>query len=158
MTKLIASASALMMLSIPAAAFGQDKAPRAAPQTAFRASLDNAAVRAIDSKEIERLYAGQGSSRVLKSLHVSLIALNVMDIVTTRKALARGGVEANPVMKGVVGSRAAFYGVKAVSATAMILMGEKLAKRSRKAAVISAIAANVLTATVVAHNMRQLNR
>lgn len=155
MTKLIASAAALVTLSLPAAVSAQDTTPPGISKAAFRASLDSAPVRAIDSKDIEKRFAGQGSSPLLKTLYGSLAALNVIDVVSSRKALARGGVERNPLMKDAINDNMLAYGIKAATTAGTVLMIEKMAKRNRKAAIVSAFIANGVTALVVANNLRQ---
>lgn len=91
----------------------------------------------------------------LVPMYVSLAALNALDFATTSRALSSGaGQESNPLMKPIVGNRAAFLAVKAGSAVGTIWMTERLRKRHPRAAVVLMAATNGLLTAVVAHNMR----
>lgn len=91
----------------------------------------------------------------LLPLYASLGALQALDVHSTSRGLARGGREANPVMDPVVGNRAAFIGVKAVTTAGVIWASERLwRKQNRKAAVILTALTNIGLAAVVANNYR----
>ena len=90
----------------------------------------------------------------LVPLYVSFGALQVLDAQSTSQALARGGVEANPLVKGFAGNDAAMLAVKAAGTAGVIYASEKMWKRNRKAAVIFMVAANAGMAWVVQHNYR----
>lgn len=90
----------------------------------------------------------------LMPLYGSLIALQGLDIHSTRSALGSGGSEANPAMRPVVQNSAAFVAVKAGATAGVIWASEKLWKKNRKAAVIFASVVNVAMAAVVANNYR----
>jgi hypothetical protein len=90
----------------------------------------------------------------LMPLYGSLIALQGLDIHSTRRALGSGGSEANPAMRPVVKNSAAFVAVKAGATAGVIWASEKLWKKNRKAAVIFASVVNVAMAAVVANNYR----
>ena len=90
----------------------------------------------------------------LMPLYGSLIALQGLDIHSTRSALGAGGAEANPAMRPVVKNSAAFVAVKAGATAGVIWASEKLWKKNRKAAVIFASVVNVAMAAVVANNYR----
>lgn len=56
-------------------------------------------------------------------LAVSLVVLNLLDVVLTRAVLDRGGVEANPLMRDLMTGMAAPLGLKAlVAGTAALLL------------------------------------
>jgi hypothetical protein len=56
-------------------------------------------------------------------LAAAIVVLNLADVVLTRAVLANGGVEANPLMQGLMSGLAAPLGLKAVVAgTAGILL------------------------------------
>src|SRR6185369_13114802 len=59
---------------------------------------------------------GLAAPALRRSTYVSYSALQVLDFVSTRKALGAGGREANPAMSGVVKSNAALFAVKAGTA------------------------------------------
>lgn len=90
----------------------------------------------------------------LMPLYGSLIALQGLDIHSTRSALGAGGAEANPAMRPVVKNGAAFVAVKAGATAGVIWASEKLWRKNRKAAVIFASVVNVAMAAVVANNYR----
>jgi len=89
-----------------------------------------------------------------RSLYVSFAALQVMDAVSTSKALGAGGVEANPAMAGIVKNKTAFMAVKVGTAAAAALFTEKLAKNHPRRATVVMMVLNVAYAGIVAHNYR----
>jgi hypothetical protein len=91
----------------------------------------------------------------LLSLYGSLIALQGLDIHSTRRGLASGaGRELNPVMRPVVRNSAAFIAVKASATAGVIWASEKMWKKNRKAAVAFTALVNAGMAAVVANNYR----
>jgi hypothetical protein len=105
-------------------------------------------------RPIDIAMPGAGAKSVRRSMYVSFAALQVMDAVSTSKALSSGASEANPVMSGLVKNKAAFYGIKAATAVSTIFFAERLGKNHpRRAAVVMAIL-NVGYAAIVAHNYR----
>jgi hypothetical protein len=86
-------------------------------------------------------------------LYASFATLQALDYASTTRALASGaGTEANPMMRSIVGNRAAFIAVKAGAAAGVIFAGEKMWKKNRVAAVIFVAAANGAVAAIVARN------
>ncbi|MGE3188105.1 MAG: DUF5658 family protein [Vicinamibacterales bacterium] len=95
----------------------------------------------------------------LPALYASLAALNALDALTTARGLQHGAVEANPLMKGVVGNTPAMFAVKAASTAVSIWMAERLwKKRNRAAAIATMVAVNAVTGIVVMHNQAVINR
>jgi hypothetical protein len=91
----------------------------------------------------------------LVPLYASFATLQALDYASTTRALAGGNArEANPVMSGVVGNRAAFVAIKAGATAGVILAGEKMWKKHRVAAVVFVAALNGAVAAVVARNYR----
>jgi hypothetical protein len=90
----------------------------------------------------------------LMPLYVSLATLQVLDVHSTQRALARGGVEANPLMKNVAGNSARLLAVKAAGTAGVVYASEKMWKKNRAAAVIFMAATNSAMAWVVQHNYR----
>jgi hypothetical protein len=90
----------------------------------------------------------------LVPLYVSFATLQVLDTHSTRRALARGAAESNPMMKGVAGNSGALLAVKAAGATGVIFAAEKMWKKNKAAAVVFMVAANAGMAWVVQHNYR----
>lgn len=90
----------------------------------------------------------------LVPLYVSFSALQALDTHSTSRAIGRGAVEANPVMKGLAGSEAGMLAVKAAGTAGVIFASEKMWRKNRKAAVIFMVAANSAMAWVVQNNYR----
>jgi hypothetical protein len=156
-TKLSLSLATLIVTALPAVASAQ-----AAPSVSFveRAALTalntEPARKAIDSREIERQFERTAPSPAFVGLYTSLGALNVLDVVTTRKALAQGATEMNPLMQGTVKNSYKMTGVKLASTAVSILFMEKMRKKNPKLAFVSGLVANGIAAAVVVHNTRQL--
>jgi hypothetical protein len=92
----------------------------------------------------------------LPALYGGFATLQVLDVISTRKALAAGGHEANPLMrKGNLGTMIA---IKAASASTTVYLAEKLWKRNRVAAVVVMAAVNGAGVAIVAHNSRVARR
>ena len=98
--------------------------------------------------------AEQRRPGALVPLYASFGALQILDTRSTLQALGRGGVEANPVMKGIVSHRVALFAVKAAATTGVIVASEKMWKKNRTAAVIFMLATNSAMAWIVEHNYR----
>ena len=94
------------------------------------------------------------SARSIVPLYVSFAVLQALDVHSTTRALNRGGVEANPLMRGVAQQPLALMAVKAGGAASTIWLTSKLAKRSRTGAFILMAAVNSAYALVVTHNYR----
>jgi hypothetical protein len=105
-------------------------------------------------QEARRPASARRSRGVLLPLYVSFATLQLLDAHSTSRALATGGVEANPVMRGVVGNPAALVAVKAGVTASTILLAEKVRSKSRVGAILLMAAFNSTYATVVAHNYR----
>jgi len=98
-------------------------------------------------------------SKVLPTLYAGYAVLQAYDIYSTRQALKRGAVEANPLMQGVVGNTGAFVAVKAGVATGTILAAERLWKNDKKAAAIGVMVASTAVSAIVAgRNARTLSQ
>jgi len=90
----------------------------------------------------------------LVGLYVSLAGMHALDVVSTRKALAAGATEANPMMAPFARSPLALAAVKAGVFGATIFATEQLWKSNRKAAVLTMIAVNATCGAIAAHNYR----
>jgi hypothetical protein len=90
---------------------------------------------------------------VLPALYATSAALQGYDAFSTLGALRIGAREANPFMKGVVQSPAAFMAVKAGVTTASIVAAERLWKNNHRAGAIGLmVASNVVMGMVAARN------
>ena len=88
---------------------------------------------------------------LLVPLYVSFAAMQVLDITSTRHALAAGGVEGNPAMSGIVGSPVAMTALKVGATAGIILLSEKC-KRNPVVAVVMMVTLNSAYAMVVSRN------
>ncbi len=137
------TASVIVALAISVSPVRAEERPATGPVA------PNAVVAAAWARE-----AG-GSSPALKALLVSYVAVQGLDMASTIKARNRGAVEANPMMQG---SYAEGFAVKAALGAVPLLAVRQIEKKNKKAAIFTMIAANVGTAAVIAHNMRNANR
>lgn len=87
---------------------------------------------------------------LLPVLYGTYATLQVMDIVSTRKAIAGGAREANPLMQQ--GGMGGAIAIKAASTAAMVFASEKMWKKHRVGAIVLMAAVNGVSAAVVAHN------
>lgn len=96
---------------------------------------------------------------LLPALYATSAILQGYDAYSTMSALKMGGVEANPLMKSVVKSPAAFVAVKAGVTAASIMAAERLWKNNhRVGAVALMIVSNGVMGMVAAHNASVLQR
>ena len=93
---------------------------------------------------------------LLIPLYATNIALQGLDLWTTKRALDAGNREANPLFKDA--SIGAMTGAKIAASAATILIAEKLWKRNRIAAVGLMLATNVGLSAVAANNYRVTQR
>jgi hypothetical protein len=91
---------------------------------------------------------------MLAPLYTSYVALQALDVHSTRRALSKGGVEANPLMRGVTGNAGLLIALKGAATAGTIFGAERLSKKHRLASVLLMIGANSAMAYVVSHNYR----
>lgn len=92
---------------------------------------------------------------LLPAMYAAQAALQALDMHSTYAAINRGGVEANPLMKSVVGNKGAMMAVKAGVAASTIFLAERMWKRgNRVGAIATMLIANGVTAAVVANNYK----
>jgi len=158
MARIVCLCVLLVAASLPASA--QDAASSAAAAVTPSFTADQGiVVPAVNDPLFRQRPAPAGVSAArrpaaLMPMYVSTAALQGMDFMTTRKAIASGqGTEANPVMQSVVGNSAAFLAVKAGTVAGTIWMTEKLWRRNRVAAIALMAGVNGAMAAVVSHNM-----
>jgi len=89
----------------------------------------------------------------LRSMYVSLGALQAYDVYSTSKALRHGAVERNPLLKQTVSNRALFIGLKVAMTAGPVYQAEKLWRSHRRVGAIALMAAsNGIMMGVAAHN------
>ena len=94
----------------------------------------------------------------LVPLYVAFVGLQALDVHSTFTALDSGAREANPMVRGALGSPAGLVLLKTGTAAGVVLLTEKLWPRNRTAAVITMIALNSAYVTIAAHNYRTAQR
>lgn len=99
-----------------------------------------------------------GSSALMTSLYASTAIMQALDVHSTMRALDHGALEANPLMTGVTGNKAAFVALKAGVAMSTVMMARHMSKRNKVAAIVTLVAINSAYAMVVSHNYRVAGR
>jgi hypothetical protein len=95
----------------------------------------------------------------LAPLYVSLVSMNVLDVVSTYDALrSANGREANPIVSRIVDRPPVFIAVKAATTATSIWAAEKLWRKHRFAAVALVGIANAALAATVVNNYRVARR
>ncbi len=150
-------AAALIVAALSAAPAGPgptDAAPRqdvaAAPLAAAVAAapaLDTAPEPWMFDRKLRRPAA-------VTVMYGTLGALQALDVYSTRRALNRGGTEANPLVRPAADSIAAMSAVKAASTAASIYFAERVWKKNRRGTIVLMAIVNGATAAVVARNLR----
>jgi hypothetical protein len=92
----------------------------------------------------------------LTTLYGSYAALQVLDVVSTKRALDAGAREVNPVMRG--NNMAATIGVKAAAGGATIYFAERMWKKNKVGAIAMMAALNGASAIIVARNQQHARR
>jgi hypothetical protein len=100
----------------------------------------------------------RGPSPLMTSLYASTAVMQALDVHSTMRALDRGAVEANPLMTGVTGNKAAFMALKAGVAVSTVVAASHMSKRNKVAAILTLVAINSAYAVVVHHNYRVAGR
>lgn len=92
---------------------------------------------------------------VATGLFVGLVVLNLIDLVTTRLVLDRGGEEGNPVMAPIIDNAFGALGVKVLC---LGLIGTLIARSRRSTRMLAALAAvDVWYVLVIGWNLRVLH-
>ena len=89
---------------------------------------------------------------MLVSLYVTAGALQVMDLYTTSRGLKAGARETNPLIGN--GNAGTTIALKATTTAVGIVVAERMWKKNKVGALITMLAANAVTAAVVANNYR----
>jgi hypothetical protein len=146
------AAAALFWVSLTMAVEGQTvpgEEPAAAPFQDFTTDHADPPARPVLSKASQSL---TDRPAALAPLYVSFAVLQVLDIHSTLRAPDFGGSEANPLVRGLLASPAAFVASKAAVTTGLIYVSERLRRRHPRTVVLMMIALNSAYAAVVARN------
>jgi len=90
----------------------------------------------------------------LVPLYVSFASLQMLDAHSTLRAVRAGGVEQNPLMRGLADKPAALVALKAGVAVGTIALAERFRGRSRAGSIALMAALNSAYAILVSHNYR----
>ena len=115
-------------------------------------------VAASESAPIVLSKFSQGPSRppVLTTLYGTYATLQVLDLVSTRKALATGAREQNPLMGS--GRTGQMIAMKAATGAMSIFFAERAWKKNKVGGIVLMAVINGASAAIVAHNMRNAHR
>jgi hypothetical protein len=91
---------------------------------------------------------------LLVSLQAATVVTQMLDAHSTVQALNAGGVEANPMMGGLVQNRAAFIGVKAAMSAGVVYLTHRLAKDNKVAAIVASAAVSSAYLMIARHNYK----
>ena len=87
-------------------------------------------------------------------LYMTFAALQVLDTHSTTKALGRGAVETNPLVRPFADNELGLIAVKAAGSAGVIYASEQLWKKNKTAAIAFMVATNAAMTWVVQHNYR----
>jgi hypothetical protein len=90
-------------------------------------------------------------SPALKALFASHAAVNALDVYSTLLAKGQGAREMNPIMDG---GSARMLGIKAAGGVCTYFVVRRIAKQNRKAAIVTMLVLNGVTAAVAVNNLR----
>lgn len=127
--------------------------PAPAPAVTADAAVATAEAAAVPAWIVDRT---ERRPTMLSALYGTYGTLQILDLVSTRKAIAVGGHEVNPVMGS--GGTTRMLIVKSAGAAMSIYMAERMWKKNRVAAIVTMVAMNGVSAAVVAHNARIAGR
>jgi hypothetical protein len=151
-----AAAFALVLaMTAPAVAAAADH-ESAAPQMPLTAAIARAAADtapALPAWAVDRPIA-RGAT--LPALYGTYAALQVLDIVSTKQAIAAGAREQNPLMRG--GNTGAMLAVKAAAGVGTIYFAERAWKKNKTGAIVLMAVLNGATAAIAAHNLHNARR
>jgi hypothetical protein len=152
------AAVTLMLLAGPATRTMASEGDTAAKSPAPIATAIARAAKSTDATSGTLWSIAQAPRRpvALSALYGTYGTLQALDVVTTRRAIAAGAQERNPLMKN--GSVGAMIAVKAAAGASTIYFAERMWKKNRVGAVIVMAALNGATAAIVAHNQRNSRR
>ena len=89
---------------------------------------------------------------LLVPLYVSFASLQMLDAHSTMRALRAGGVEQNPMMRGLADKPAALVALKAGVAATTIALTDRMRRRNKVGAIVLMAALNSAYAVAVARN------
>jgi hypothetical protein len=152
------AATLMGVLMTAAPAFADDQAV-SAPSITTVSALAATAADAEAARFVRRYQRSSQRPMLLPALYGMSAALQGYDAYSTLSALKHGGVEANPVMKGITGNPVAFIGLKAGVTAMSIVAAERMWKNhNRVGAIVTMVVTNGLMSAVAANNAKVLSR
>jgi hypothetical protein len=145
------AAALLFFVMVSAAASAQDRVT-AADDTPEPAAKPPALTAQVERAAAATFQQAERRPPALIPLYASFVTLELLDVHSTSRALASGGVEANPAVRGFADNSAAMIAMKAAGSAGLIFASEKIWKKNKTAAVVLMVATNSAMAWVVAHN------
>ena len=140
------------VMSVPARA--ADKAEgQPAPLADAVATVARDMAPAMPSWAVDR---SERRPAALPALYGTYAALQILDVVSTKKAITAGAIEANPLLKS--GGQTRTLAIKAATGAATMFFTERAWKKNRVGAIVLMAALNGATAAVVARNARHAGR
>lgn len=156
---LIAAAIGVLVTATGASASDQATLTVAQPVAVTAAAVAPRIDVAASPVVTKRSFTARRRPLVLPALYGASVALQGYDAYSTLSAIKHGGVEANPFMKGLTKSPAAFIGLKAGVTMLSILAAERMWKnQNRVGAIATMLVTNGLMTAVAANNARVLSR
>jgi hypothetical protein len=125
----------------------------------LRPSSESRRERPVDDVEhVTVAIVPEGRGVLLTSMYGSFLTLQALDVHSTRRAVALGGTEVNPIMSPFANNTPAMAAMKFGTAAGVIYMTERIRVRNRVAAIAMMAAFNSAYAVVVSHNYRLISR
>jgi hypothetical protein len=147
-----AAAALVVLLGVPASSQAQELlSPRGDSVEA-----EGQALTPVPAAAATLVRSAEPRPAALLPLYASFVALQVLDMHSTRYALDRGAVEGNPAFKGLTGTTVGMAAVKAAATAGVIFFNDKLRMKNKAAAVGLMIATNSMMGWVVQHNYRSV--
>jgi hypothetical protein len=150
--RIAVAAALLVVTTTPCLASDETKKPEVPLQSAI-ARTAKATEPALASWAV---LEPQKRPATLTALYGSYAALQVLDVVSTRRALGAGAREMNPLMRST--NLAAVIGVKAAAGGATIYFAERMWKNNKVGAIAVMMALNGASAIIVARNQQHARR
>jgi hypothetical protein len=147
------------VLMTAAPAFADEQTASAPAITTVTALAATTAADAEAARFVRRYQRSSQRPMVLPALYGMSAALQGFDAYSTLSVLKHGGMEANPVMKGITKSPIAFIGLKAGVTAMSIVAAERMWKNNnRVGAIVTMVVTNGLMSAVAANNAKVLSR
>jgi hypothetical protein len=150
------AALTLVLLALDSASAFAAGQKTATDPPAIVCAVSDAARNAVPSLDLAGPMQPQKRPAALPILYGTYAALQVMDVISTRRAIATGSHEANPVLSS--GSMEAMLALKASGGAATVYFAERAWRKNRAGAIVLMAAVTGATAAIAAHNARNARR